>query len=167
MGPMGISTAGDGTYSYKATVAKGTKAKLYALNVTAIDVMGKEGSVHISLNVTDKLSGTVQPSQSVSQIFDNTLGGQTLNIHFDFTKAVLSLKALKSDCQIQLTILGPDGSQYGPYYGTDSIDVSIPNAPAGQWEYVTTNQCSIRPFLRDRNQRRAGRVCWWDGWWTD
>jgi hypothetical protein len=138
----GDLAAGDGTYSYGVTVAKGTGARLYALNVTAVDMAGKQGFGSISLSVTDKLSGTVQPSQSVSQNFDNALDGQTLNVHFDFSKTVSSLKAIKADCQIQLTIIGPDGSQYGPYYGTDSIDVSIPNAAAGEWEYVTTNQCA-------------------------
>jgi hypothetical protein len=141
-GSNGDLSAEDGVYSYEIVVGKGTKAKLYSLNVTAIDVSGKKGSNPISLNVKDKLSGTVQPSQTLSQSFDNTLGGQTLNIHFGFMKAVSGLKALKSGCQVELTILGPDGSEYGPYSITDVLDVSIPTAAPGEWKYVTNNQCT-------------------------
>ncbi len=141
-GTHGDMTGGDEIYSYSATVAKGINAKRCALIVTAIDLAGKENFGSISLSVTDKRSGSVQSSQSDSQIFDNTLDGQTLNIHFDFTRAISSLKALKADCQIQLTILGPDESVYGTYSFSESIDVSIPNAAAGEWEYVTTNQCT-------------------------
>jgi hypothetical protein len=60
-GTHGDLTAGDGTYSYEATVAAGTSARLYPLNIKATDEAGKEGFGSIILNVTDKLSGTVEP----------------------------------------------------------------------------------------------------------
>ena len=156
-GTHGDLTAGDGTYTYIATVAKGTKAKLYALNVTAIDEVGKEGSGSISLSVTDKLSGTVQPSQSVSQNFDNALGGQTLNIHFDLTKVVSSLKALKAECQIQLTIHGPDGSAIRSLFRHRLHRCQHPERACGAMGVCHHQPVYVRPFLRDRNQRQRDR----------
>lgn len=140
-GTHGDLTAGDGIYSYGTTLPRTVPAKLYALSVTAVDLAGKQGFGSISLNVADRVSGTAQPLQPSSLSFENTLGGQGLNIRFAFSKSVSSLKALTADCQVELMVFGPDGSQYGPYYGTDAIDVNIPNAPEGKWEYVTTNQC--------------------------
>ncbi len=134
--------AGDGTYSFLSTVKPGTKARLYALNVTAFDKADMAGLGSISLNVIDMVSGVVQPGQSDSKSFDNPLEGQTLQIHLDLSKAVSRLKVTKSECQIELTIVGPNDEQYGPYSVTDSIDVSIPNAAAGQWKYETSNQCA-------------------------
>jgi hypothetical protein len=138
----GDITAWDGTYTFQSTVKPGTRAKLYSLNVTAFDQAENQGFGSISLNVIDKVSGVVQPTQPDSKTFDNPLGGQTLNIHYALLKTVLSLRGIRSDCEVQLTVLGPNGEHYGPYSVTDSIDVSIPNAAAGQWEYETINQCA-------------------------
>jgi hypothetical protein len=134
--------AGDGTYSFQSIVTPGTKARLYSLNVTAFDEAENQGFGSISLNVIDKVSGVVQPTQPDSKTFDNPLGGQTLTIHYALLKTALSLRGIRSDCEVQLTVLGPNGEHYGPYSVTDSIDVSIPNAPAGQWTYQTNDLCA-------------------------
>ncbi len=106
-GTHGDLAAGDGIYSYEVAVAKGTKARLYALNVIAIDMAGHKGFGSFSLNVTEKVSGVVQPGQPDSKTFDNPLGGQTLHIHFALSKTVSSLRLIKSDCQAQLTSSRP------------------------------------------------------------
>ncbi|MBW1791123.1 MAG: carboxypeptidase regulatory-like domain-containing protein, partial [Deltaproteobacteria bacterium] len=36
----------------------------------------------------------------------------------------------------------PDGTVYGVYEVTESIDISIPNAEAGDWEFKTVNKCT-------------------------
>jgi hypothetical protein len=138
----GDLTAGDGIYSFRSTVKPGTQATLYSLKVTAYDVAENQGFGFIPLNVIDKVSGVVQPGQTDSKTFVNPLVGQTLNIHYALSKTVSALKSIRSDCEVQLTILRPDGSVYDTYSVTDAIDISIPNASAGQWTYQTTTQCA-------------------------
>jgi hypothetical protein len=144
-GNHGDGGAGDGTYGSFATVAQGVKARLYALNVTAVDSAGKKGFGSISLNVTERVTGIVGPSQSGSEIFDNTLGGQALNINIRFSSSqtVSGLRAIRGECQAVVTIYDPSGLIYGTFSVADATDINIPipGAAAGQWEYEIVSQC--------------------------
>jgi hypothetical protein len=140
-GAHGDGSAGDGIYACQVTVAKGINARLYALNVTAFDKTEKEGFGSIVLNVTDKVSGSVGALQSASRIFENTVGGQDLNIHFAFLKMVFGSKAIKDECQVEVTVYDPNDVPYDTYYGTDDININIPDADPGEWSYEIHNPC--------------------------
>ena len=43
---------------------------------------------------------------------------------------------------MELTVYRPDGTVYGVYNVTESIDISIPKAEAGDWKFKTVNKCT-------------------------
>ena len=145
-GTHGDAVSGDGTYSYQTTVATATPIQQFSLNVTASDLYGFKAYANINLKVIKKIVATTQPEQVDTHTITNSLSNQTLVVSFKLD----SLKTSKyggfqgeSECYVELTIYKPDGTVYGVYNVTESIDISIPNAEAGDWEFKTVNKCTV------------------------
>ena len=145
-GTYGDAVSGDGTYSYQTTVATATPVQQFSLNVTASDLYGFKAYANINLKVIKKIVATAQPEQVDTHTITNSLSNQTLVVSFELD----SLKTSKyggfqgeSECYVELTVYRPDGTVYGVYNVTESIDISIPNAEAGDWEFKTVNKCTV------------------------
>ena len=145
-GTHGDAVSGDGTYSYQTTVATATPVQQFSLNVTASDLYGFKAYANINLKVIKKIVATTQPEQVDTHTITNSLSNQTLVVSFKLD----SLKTSKyggfqgeSECYVELTVYKPDGTVYGVYNVTESIDISIPNAEAGDWEFKTVNKCTV------------------------
>ena len=145
-GTYGDAVSGDGTYSYQTTVATATPVQQFSLNVTASDLYGFKAYGNINLKVIKKIVATAEPEQVDTHTITNSLSNQTLVVSFKLD----SLKTSKyggfqgeSECYVELTIYKPDGIVDGVYNVTESIDISIPNAEAGDWEFKTVNKCTV------------------------
>ena len=145
-GTHGDAVSGDGTYSYQTTVATATPVQQFSLNVTASDLYGFKAYANINLKVIKKIVATAEPEQVDTHTITNSLSNQTLVVSFKLD----SLKTSKyggfqgeSECYVELTVYKPDGTVYGVYNVTESIDISIPKAEAGDWEFKTVNKCTV------------------------
>lgn len=144
-GTHGDAVSGDGTYSYQTTVATGTHIQQFSLNVTASDLYGFKAYGTIDIKVIEKITATVQPEQVDTHTITNSLSNQTLLVSFSLTSLKqYGLKNLwgEGECYVELTVYKPDGTVYDVYEVTESIDISIPNAEAGEWEFKTVNKCT-------------------------
>ena len=145
-GTHGDAVSGDGTYSYQTTVATATPVQQFSLNVTASDLYGFKAYGNINLKVIKKIVATAQPEQVDTHTITNSLSNQTLVVSFKLDSLTTSKYGGfqgESECYVELTVYRPDGTVYGVYNVTESIDISIPKAEAGDWEFKTVNKCTV------------------------
>jgi len=144
-GTHGDAVSRDGAYSYQTTVATGTHVQQFSLNVTATDLKGFRAYGNIDLNVIKKIIVNAQPEQVDTNTVTNSLSNQTLVISFTLASSKTSKSGgfqSESGCYVELTVYRPDGTVYGVYNVTESIDISIPKAEAGDWKVKTVNKCT-------------------------
>ena len=145
-GTHGDAVSGDGTYSYQTTVATGTYIQQFSLNVTASDLYGFTAYGNIDIKVIKKIIATAEPEQEDTHTVTNSLSSQTLVISFKLDSSKTSKYGgfqREGECYVELTVYRPDGTVYGVYNVTESIDISIPKAEAGDWKFKTVNKCTI------------------------
>ena len=144
-GTHGDAVSGDGTYSYQTTVATATPVQQFSLNVTASDLYGFKAYGNIDIKVIKKIIATAEPEQVDTHTITNSLSSQTLVISFKLDSSKTSKYGgfqREGECYVELTVYRPDGTVYGVYNVTESIDISIPKAEAGDWKFKTVNKCT-------------------------
>lgn len=144
-GTHGDVASGDGIYSYQTTVATGTHVQQFSLNVIASDLYGFKAYANIDLKVINKIIATSEPEQVNTHTITNALSNQTLVISFKLDSSKTSKYGGfrgEGECYVELTVYRPDGTVYGVYNVTESLNISIPKAEAGDWKFKTVNKCT-------------------------
>ena len=74
----------------------------------------------------------------------NSLEDQTLviSVQVDSQKSFPVPGPRDGECYVEVTVYRPDQTVYGTWQVTGAIDISIPNAEAGEWRVETENHCS-------------------------
>jgi hypothetical protein len=143
-GTHGDAVSGDSVYSYQTTVATDTPVQQFSLNVTASDLYGFTTYDNINLKVIKRIVATVKPEQVDTHTITNSLSNQTLVVSFKLDPSGAANDGGfdgESACYVELTVYRPDGTVYGVYNVSESLDISIPEAEGGDWTFETVNKC--------------------------